>query len=299
MKALTVACCLVLVPTAAEARESDPATVSAAARAFRAGQKAQLLGRYREAAEKYELADELMPTPEALRSALRMRMAAGDLVVAAAQADNLRSRCETPECRAYPTRILQELKPQLAQVSLECGPPCTVAIDGRPMLSDPAESHRFYLPPGPTRVDAIFPSGTVPLAVTATAGRRLELVAEPAVVLAAESRPPPPALPPPVPPRGLSGSTVLFEEASEAPGDERGLHPAVSLALFGVAAGLGAATVWSWSDTVSARDDYRAMPTAAGFEDGESRDLRTNALMYSAIGTAAVATLVAAIWTDW
>ena len=66
--------------------------VAGAAGAFSRAQRAELAGDHARAAEFYELADSMAPTPEALRSALRTRLAAGQRAIAAARAESLRSR---------------------------------------------------------------------------------------------------------------------------------------------------------------------------------------------------------------
>ena len=60
--------------------------VSAAAEAFATAQKLTLEGKPGEAADFYELADELAPSPQALRSAARSRYAAGHIAMAATDA---------------------------------------------------------------------------------------------------------------------------------------------------------------------------------------------------------------------
>src|SRR5688572_12759748 len=63
--------------------------VSGAASAYSRGQQADLTGDHATAAELYELANSLAPSPEALRSALRARRNAGQLAIAGGHAETL------------------------------------------------------------------------------------------------------------------------------------------------------------------------------------------------------------------
>ncbi len=83
-------------------------------------------------------------------------------------------------------------------------------------------------------------------------------------------------------------------EAPRAP-----LPPVVSLVGAGLTVASAAVLTWSGVDTLSARDAYVTAPTEAGYRDGVSREVRTNALVgvTAALG---VATLVTAVFfTDW
>lgn len=307
---MVLALCLLLLPRGASSQPRDAAETAAAARAFRAGQKAQLLGRYEEAAEKYELADELIPTTEALRSALRARLAAGNLTMAAAHAQSLLRRCEARSCRAYPVSVLKDLRRKLTRVSLACLKPCRVAVNGRPLLGKVSKRHRFYVRPGRSEVVAIFESSSVVLAVTGVAGQRVSVAADAPPVetppVATEARPveppPPQVVLPNVVPKAPPPAAELAAASPatiEVVKQESGLSPVVPLVGYGIAVGLGVAAGWSISDARSAHDAYSAAPTEAGWDDGRSKDLRSNVLLYSAIGTVAISSLVAALWTNW
>ena len=67
----------------------------------------------------------------------------------------------------------------------------------------------------------------------------------------------------------------------------------------GLTVGVAGALLWSGLDTLSARDAYAAAPTQAGYNDGTSRELRTNALI-GVTAVLGVATAVgAAFFTEW
>jgi len=63
-------------------------------------------------------------------------------------------------------------------------------------------------------------------------------------------------------------------------------------------AGLGAATIWSGLDVLSAHDEYKKNPTSEAYNDGRSKELRTNVLI-GATSVVGAATAVIAIFTDW
>ena len=69
----------------------------------------------------------------------------------------------------------------------------------------------------------------------------------------------------------------------------------VAASATAVSAGLLA---WSWADTASASDDYKAAPTQEGFDDGRARVRRT-AIFGAATGAFAIATVVLALTSDF
>ena len=119
---LTVGCSLSF------AQEQD---VVAAASAFTRAQQAELSGQHARAAELFELADRAAPTPEALRSATRARLAAGQTEAAAGNAEELLRRYPDDQTsKELAERVLAEARPQLMRMTLQCSDPCTVVVDG-------------------------------------------------------------------------------------------------------------------------------------------------------------------------
>ena len=80
---------------------------------------------------------------------------------------------------------------------------------------------------------------------------------------------------------------------------DRRAPPIVPVIGIGITLGLGAVLVWSYTDTLSARDRYVAHPTAAGYHDGLSRESRTFGLL-GGVAALAVTTLATALFaTNW
>jgi hypothetical protein len=110
-------------------------------------------------------------------------------------------------------------------------------------------------------------------------------------------------------------SFVLVPVAPEAPaapasfvtaspgGDDRGARRGWPRPVFygGVVATalLAAVATWSGLDTLHANDRYQQDPTRAGFEDGRSRENRTNWLFGGTAVVAISTALVGALATDW
>ncbi len=85
-------------------------------------------------------------------------------------------------------------------------------------------------------------------------------------------------------------------------GDIEMLHPAIFIAVGGLALAAGGLAIWSGLETLSLNDTYLAnrdrASVAADYSDAESMQLLANVFIFSAAGLAAVAT-VFAILTDW
>jgi hypothetical protein len=265
------------------------ANVAAAANAFSRAQKAALAGDYATAAELFELADSLAPTPEALRSALGSRRAQGQLASAAAHAEELLVRySDDPESNQLANDTLTEAKQRYGRQRVSCSPePCLLLIDGAAAGSDPKPRHIVYLAPGNHSLVAVFGDRrTEPRQVESAVGSDASLSFEA-----------PPA-------RAAVRSAARSSDSGGEPTRDREVAPKAGLSpwFFGVGAGvsvlLGAATIWSGLDTLSAHDDYEKSQTQAGYEHGQELERRTNLLLgATAISTAATITL--AIFTDW
>src|SRR5687767_15123929 len=112
---------------AVEAHADD---VKAAEEAFARAQKLSLEGKPGEAADLYELADQLSPSAAALRNATRARYAAGHLAMAATDAAELLRRYpDDAKSRSVAEMILSELGPSLARVDVTCEATCDVLLD--------------------------------------------------------------------------------------------------------------------------------------------------------------------------
>ena len=285
-----VASALFLLAPLAAAQQGD---VSAAAAAFSRAQEAEARGDPSRAASLYELADKISPAPAALRNATRARLAAGQLAAAAVNAEELKRRYPADtDSSTLADEVLNEARQKLGRVSAQCSPDCHLVVDGLAASTELKRAHVVYVQPGPHTVIARFESGAGATEnVDATAGQPIQLqLLEPAPAAPPAAAAPPvesapiaPATPPPAQDQGAAG----------------GLSPVVGLAIGGVAVVLGGVAAWSAIDTQSAADDFKKNPTREAFDDGESKDTRTNILIGAAavVGVASASVLLFA--TDW
>jgi hypothetical protein len=277
--------------------------LAAAANAFSRAQKAELAGDHDSAAELYELADSLAPTPEALRSALRARKAAGQLGTAALDAEKLLQRyADDRRSKELAESTLDEAKRKLMRLEVHCRPrACGVMLDSAAASADTSEQHVIYVEPGDHRVVATFGTDrTDPQALQGKPGDRPTLTFN-------------------APPerKSIGGALGAGGQArGNASGSaDRGVIAGGSglpIWVFAVGAvvtaGLGAATIWSAVDVLQANSTYEhnntLMPPPAGYDaqhaynDGRSRETRTNFLVGATI-VAGVSTTIVAVFTRW
>jgi hypothetical protein len=282
LAAVALGGCL-LVPAASLAEKDD---IAAAANAFSRAQRAELSGDHERAAQLYELADSIAPTPEAVRSALRARLAAGHKSLAASRAEALLSRYpEDPESKALAERTLADLGKQIGRFEVACQPkPCALLVDGEAAGTEPLSTHVIYLDPGAHELVAAFGERrTEPKSVEARAGERQSVAFSE----------------PPAPPAGTLGGAATTDALSGPKASEKGgLSPLFFVAGASLTAGLGIVTIWSGFDTLEKRDEYDQNRTQAGYEEGQDLERRTNLLM-AGTGVAAALTITLAFLTDW
>ena len=263
--------------------------VSGAANAFSRAQKAELSADYAAAAELYELADSLAPAPEALRSALRARKSAGQLEIAAVRAEELLERYPNDaKSTELANQTLDEAAKKLMRYEVTCRPSaCNLLVDGAAASADAKERHLVYLTPGKHDLKATFGRAqTDAQPAEGSAGSRGSI---------AFDAPPESQEPPAGAAAVAAGDTGPMDQGT---GSKRGLSPWYFIGGAIATAGLGAATIWSGLDVLSAHDDYQKHPTQAGYDDGRSRELRTNVLI-GATSVVGAATVVLALFTDW
>ncbi len=154
---------LVSATSAARAGSAGNATsgdLAAAARAFDQAQAALLAGDPSRAATLFELADQIQPSPEALRSAARARLAAGEPAVAATHAETLLSLyAADPATHRLAAEILDRTRRALTRVTATCQGRCTLTVDGQAVGTAEAHEHIFYVTPGTHRYRARLASG--------------------------------------------------------------------------------------------------------------------------------------------
>lgn len=288
-KLLTSSLVLALVlGLSAEARAED--NQAAAANAYSRAQKALLSNDYDQAAELFEMADSLAPTPQALRSAASARKAAGHLATAAARAEELRSRYpDDPNSQKLASEILDEAKQKLSRYEVSCKPEaCQLLVDASVVTATAKEQHFVYLKPGDHEVGAVFGTRRAsPQKVNSVAGASSELTFEA-----------PAATPTAKPADPDTTSTMSADVTTDSGTPRKGLSPWIFGTAAGVTVVLAGVATWSGLDTLSARDEYDKARTQDGYEDGQSKERRTNILL-GATGVAAVATITLAFFTDF
>jgi hypothetical protein len=287
--AVVVASVVTLLAIENQASAQD---VAGAANAFSRAQKAELSGDHDTAAELYELADSLAPAPEALRSALKARKAAGQLASAAQHAERILRRYPNDKrSKDLADATLEEAKRKLARIEVTCRTkPCSVVIDGAAGSSESTDHHVIFLEPGKHELGAAFGADrATPRPTTTKAGDRLTFTFDPPPPSASASKN-----------TDASGKTVAGGTADTGVdhGSKGRLSPWIFVTGAVVTAGLGVATVWSGLDVLDAHDAYQGNETQATYQAGVDKERRTNVLI-GATAVAGVSTVVIAIFTRW
>jgi hypothetical protein len=275
-----VMCALALTSMAWLGRASaEDTSVVAAANAYAQAQQAELKGDHDRAAELFELADRIAPTPEALRSATRARLAAGQLALAADDAELLLARDGDGPSRELADEVLAKARPELTRYTFQCSAPCTVVVDRSVTMVAPELTQVVYLAPGTHDVELGFEGDSVHrVKLTGSAGEaRTVKVARPS------------------PAAQVAGVRAGRDEAP-TPAPRKGLAPAYFWSAAALTVVAGGVTLWSGLDLLKAKDDFEENPTRAGFDDGESKDKRTSALI-GVTSVLAVSTATLAFFT--
>lgn len=257
--------------------------VVAAANAYAQAQHAELKGDHDRAAELFELADRIAPTPEALRSATRMRLAAGQLALAAGDAEELLIRYESDApSRELAEQVLAKAKPELTRYTFQCSDPCTVVVDHLAIAVAPQKLQIVYVAPGSHDVELGFADEAVHRVklTGAAAEARTIKVARPAA------------------PQKQLAKVESTDTREEPIVRKRGLSPGYFWTAGALTVVAGGLTIWSGLDLLNARDDFKASPspTLKQFHDGEDKDRRTSILI-GATSVLAVTTVTLAIFT--
>ena len=160
----------------------DPAKLRIAADEFDAGSRAYQTKDYESAASHFEAADAAVPSPKALRLALRSRTEAGQGSRAATLAALALARYPSdPDLGKLAKDALDKFGPKLHKLSVGCASPCVVAVGSRAILGEATTRWTVYLDPGKTTISASFfgDAGTSEKDVDAQAGGSSELRFEP------------------------------------------------------------------------------------------------------------------------
>lgn len=296
------------------AQDGDSSPRARAGEYYAKAQDFALDGNYAKAAHFFELADELIPAPQARRSAIQCRVAAGHHLAAIVLADGLRRRYpDDTKSRALADEVMALLGPRFVRLQITCDPDCKVRVDGYLEAKTPAPDHVIYVHAGRHQLVAHFAQDQdSSVDIEHPAGETVDLaIVPPAAETAVE---------------GAIGETGASDDSgSEAQGgtgsgsndsladhsqpianveqgqesDREVLRPrAVPLILGGLAtAALGGAALWSHRDSL---DIERALDDNPGDPDLQQslddRQKRTQLLLAGTAASAAVTILVSVIF---
>jgi len=277
------------------------ADVKEAAERFDRGREAFKEQRYVEAAEHFEAADSRAPSPVTLGLAIRCRLEGGQLAKSATLAAYALERYPNePALVAESRKVLEQAEQSVGWIELSCAPPCEPLLDGRIVHGRPEGSWRLFAEGGRREVTASWPGRP---SRTAT----LEVVAGEATTLRL-SPPTDPSLDPAVvpPAEEQTSATAPAPTWDTAPRRSGKWSPVpfwVGVAVTGVT---GALTVWSGVDTANnpGADAVREGCVGQGqscslYEEGQSKELRTNLLLGATAVFALATTVIGAFATDF
>ena len=296
-RVLAIGIALLAMPTASRA-EGDPAKLQAAAEEFDEGTKAFKRKEYEEAAAHFEAADRYAPSPASIGNAIRARKSAKQLARAATLAQLALTR--HPDDKALvdvAKAIVSANEKSLQRVDVTCSPACALVLDGK-VASGEVTTFVLFLEPGSHNLVAGWSSDrTRAVRLEATKGGvdavKLEAPPEPVKPVEKRDDPKPVATTEPVSPT--------------PPPPAKGLDPIYVYAGAGATAALLAVSIWSGLDTKSSPGTEKVRDACGNrrpdcdslYDQGKSKELRTN-LLFGATALVGVATgVVAGGFTNW
>jgi hypothetical protein len=284
-------------PTAARA---DAETRARAAALFDEGSALFARAEYERAAESFLAADALVPTSEALQSAIAAaRKAEAHLLVVQASARAMSRESQDPDLASRARAALAEAERHLAKVQVSCSPePCVVFLDGEPLdetrLHVAPGSHELGAQRGTSR--ALSTSGAHTERFTALAGTEYLFALD--APMRDERATAPTSMSPTPEPRGREKEPLVGEDSRT----REGLPPWAFYGAVGVTGVLTIVTVWSGLDTLGQRGDLpnRQSPSYEGaradvYDAAQRTDVLLAASVLAGVGTAALGTW----WTNW
>jgi hypothetical protein len=265
--------------------------VRVAAQEFDAGRRAFQLEDYASAADHFENAHRDVPSPEALRLAIRAHDLAGNAERAATLAAlALRAYPDDSGTVALAQEYLKKLEPGLHRLTIACKPACSVVVDKRSVLEDPVSEGVVFVPAGPHVVVAVWSGGRE---------HSERVVGQAGVSTSLSFRAPPPS----TKTKGTAESSTTSPH--EEPPASSGLPPVLTYVGLGLTTVLAGATIWSGIDTKNnpGRDvvEERCLDLGENcpeYQQGLDSQRRTNLLLGVTAG-GAVLTGVVALFTDW
>jgi hypothetical protein len=281
------------LPTVASAGEGDARPPpskedqASAAKKFKEGEKAYDAHEYAAAAASFEEAYTLAPHPDALLNAIDARRKAGELRVAAQHCQRLIAEFPDAKQASDAKKRLADLTPKLGRIEL------VAKGDAKQIFIDqfPAVPGEVFVDPGDHVIVATFDGKEVEKRVSVVAGARATVLLEPAPTQAAAEGGG--AKEGPTGPRqGPQGPVTVGTE------DKQPIPIPVFFTGLGLTLVFGSVLVWSGMDTNSALNDFETNPTQKGYDEGLSKEVRTNVFigLTAAFGAA---TGVVAIFTEW
>jgi hypothetical protein len=279
---------------------TDAVKVRTAAQEFDAGRRAYTSQDYATAADHFENAYRDVPSVEALRLAIRSHRQAGHTARAATLAElAMRRYADDAGTVSFARTTLQEVRPKVFKLSVQCEPECGIVVDERAVFDETAEQFVVYLEPGAHRVAATWKDER---------GRAIEVQGQAGKETQAVFRAPSLDEDEVPPTTGAGGVQITggTKDRDVAEHTGKGLPPAVTYIGMGLTAALAGATIWSGIDTRNhpGRDAVREQCIDQGescslYQDGLSRQRRTNILLGTTLGVAAVTSVVGLVYTRW
>ena len=280
----------VLVVAGVAAADPTPAQIKEAASEFDQGVSAVRTGDPDGAAMHFEKADSLAPSDAAIRAAIRARRDAKQPARAASLAALAAARHpDNLELQTLAREVMDSAAKQTGQITVSCKPACELVVDRKLVHGGAAKGITLFLDPGKHSLAAGWGEKSASKSVVAVAGEASTV---------AFARPSDPA----------PTTSAAAEETTEAPKAEpaSGLPRGVFYGGLALTAVLAGVTTWSGLDAKNnpGADAVRVACAGKGtacpeYQDGLSRQHRTNALLV-ATGVVGVATaVVGAFFTRW
>ncbi len=295
--------------------QSSADDVKKAGDEFDQGKRAYKNKNWVDAAEHFEAADGLAPSPIAIEWAMRARDKADQLDRAATLASITKTRhADRADLVKLADGLLKRARGKLAEVKVHCAPACGLVIGTKLVPGGPTTDRVLFLPPGSAELHASWSGGRTrtaqvlgakgtPEEVSFTAPPEEKVgTAEPAVGGAVTSA-------------GKSDSkpTAQTTSSGERPEKDKpheeagsGLPPVIFFIGAGLTAAAGGVTIWSGLDTQKNPGADRVREECAGqgencalYQDGLKRQRRTNVLLAVTGGLALTTTVIGALFTNW
>lgn len=257
--------------TATQASRKEEAT-----RLFSAGEEAFREGDFLRAGEAFEEAYRIAPHPAPLWNAARSFERAGDdLRAANGYARYLREAPADAPDRGAALAAIVLLSNKLGVVEIYAKDASDVRLDDKPVEGD-----RVYVLPGTHVLEGVVDGKRVRQTEAIEAGQSRSMALLPAEKKAANATPPRP---------------IVAPNAAHETTQARWLFPTLLATSAATTVSLGL-LLWSGLDTLDARREFDADPTAEKLEDGKDKQLRTNVFVGASIGLGAATSGLFSYW---